>query len=82
MKMIQPFDFRERVYGGAVCASRELHCDIFSQSRQIPHESNGITYSGPRDFADIEELVITSDDNAVLFLFTRGFPAFAHLGRE
>lgn len=75
MKIMQPFDFRERVYGAAVWASRESHCNILSQSRTIPERIKGTTYSGPRDFADIEELIITSDDNAVAFPSTRGSSA-------
>lgn len=82
MKMMQPFDFRERVYGGPVWASRESHWNTSGQSRRNPHGVSDITYSGPRDFADVEEFVVTSDDNAVLFRFTRGSPALVHLGCE
>ena len=79
MKMMQPFDFNERVYGAAVCASRDSHYNTFNRSGQIPHQRDGTTYRGPRDFANIEELVIASNDNTVLFLFTRAFPALLHL---
>ena len=44
------------------------------------HGINSITYGGPRNFADIEELVITSNDDAVLFPPTS--PAMAYLSCE
>ena len=43
---------------------------------------NGMIYRGPRDFVNTEELVIASNDNPVLLLFTRGFPTLVRLSCE
>ena len=68
MKMIQPLDLRVRQYGAVVWRSIACHYLNRHQSRGGRRES--CAHVGPRNLADVKELVIATYDDPILYIGT------------